>query len=172
MKYIVKTNDIYRMATNWLVALDIDVDKMEKVKHLYVDRYPIFHSIRGDVPNPVLDVEWQSETGYDRGAVTVEISAVTGELLELRDEQGYFSKKKQPLINDVDTLLAFRDEEFWKYSTLERSNLLVRFADLHCTNMYCPGIDGPLGVAESNAVPLTARTNRVSHIPTAFNSGN
>ena len=32
MKYTVSTNDIYRMATNWLVALHIDVAKMEKSK--------------------------------------------------------------------------------------------------------------------------------------------
>jgi hypothetical protein len=144
MKYLVNTNDIYRMATNWLVAMDIDVEKMEKVKSPAVDKYPIFHSSRGDVPNPILNVEWSSGEAHDMGRVVVVISAVTGELLELRNTHGSFNKNTTSFIKDSEKLAAISDEEFLKYSTLERSNLLVRFADLHCTNMYCPGVDAPV----------------------------
>jgi len=55
---------------------------------------------------------------------SVEISAVSGELLEIN-----FGKALTlPLIKDVDKLLAISDEEFLKYSDEEKSNLVVRFS--------------------------------------------
>lgn len=132
MKYTVSTNDTYRMATNWLVALDIDLAKLEKVNPPCVNKYPIFHSDRGLVPSPLLIVEWKNTNapGYDPTEVMVEISAVSGELLQLTDG-GFFSKREQPLIKDLDKLLAISDEEFLKYSLLERSNLVSRFSAIY-----------------------------------------
>jgi hypothetical protein len=58
------------------------------------------------------------------------ISAVSGELLELNVGNAS-TCKGLPLIKDLDKLLAISDEEFLKYSPLERSNLVVRFAAVH-----------------------------------------
>jgi hypothetical protein len=132
MPYVVNTNDTYRMATNWLTALDVDLVSLEKSNPPCVNRHPFFESERGPVPNPVLGVEWHNPTspGYDSTEVSVEISAVSGDLIKLVDKTGDFSKRPA-LIQEVGKLLAISDEEFLKYSPLERSNLLVRFAGVH-----------------------------------------
>lgn len=128
MKYVVSTNDVYRMATNWIVALDIDLKKMEAVYPPRIDQ-GMFHSNRGLVPSPVITVEWKNQKiGYDPAGVTVEISAVSGEFLKLRDGNGAFSKRKHPLIKDLKKLLAISDEEFLRYTEQERRKLVEQFA--------------------------------------------
>jgi hypothetical protein len=136
-KYTISTHDIYRMATNWLVALDMDMPELEKLHAPIVDQYPVFQSSRGPVPSPLLEVGWQNSD------VSVEISAVSGDLLKLDAGDGSFSKSEKILIQDLGGLISIPDEEFEKYSTLERSNLLVRFGGLHCTDLHCPGINDP-----------------------------
>lgn len=137
MKYTVSTNDIYRMATNWLEALDINVAELERADPPCIDKYPVFHSSRGLVPNPVLSVVWQSPRvpGYDPTEVSVDISAVSGELLKLEDERGAFKDRKLPLImiRDVDRLLAIPDSDFLRFTPSERSDLVFRYAGIHCT---------------------------------------
>jgi len=162
MRYIVSTNDVYRMATNWLVALDIDLEKLEAANPPCVNKYPIFHSERGLVPNPLLIVDWKNTNapGYDPTEVTVEISAVSGELLKLTDSGSFGKRGEQPLIKDLNNLLAISDEQFLKYSTLERSNLVVRFTSLHCSDLHCPGVDDP----------ISPETNAVSHVSQITNS--
>ena len=59
------------------------------------------------------------------------------------DNSGAFSKGDKPLIKDVDKLLAISDEEFSRYTFLQRSNLLVRFAGVHCSDLHCPGMGDP-----------------------------
>lgn len=164
MKYVVNTNDVYRLATNWLVAFDIDVEALERVNPPCVNRFPTFKSLRGPVPSPLLTVEWRQPQleGYDPTEVSVEISAVSGEVLKFTDSNGLFSKRKQPVVRDLDTLLAIPDQEFLKYSTLERSNLLVRFAGIHRFDMHCPDVDDPL---------LEPKTNAVAPAPPSPNTG-
>jgi len=120
------------LATNWLTALDVDLVSLEKSNPPCVNRHPFFESERGPVPSPVLGVEWHNPTtpGYDSTEVAVEISAVSGDLIKLVDKSGDFGKRPA-MIRDVGRLLAISDEEFLKYSPLERSNLLVRFAGVH-----------------------------------------
>jgi hypothetical protein len=171
MKYSVDTNNLYLIATNYLTALDIDVAKVEKTKRLSVNKYPAFHSNRGWVPNPLLTVEWYdaSAIGYkpDR-LIEVEISAVSGELLHLT-AGNYFKERDQPLFKDMDKLAAISDEEFMKYSTLERSNLLVCFTGLHCSDLRCPGIDESLSI-RTNQVLHASGTNSNSYVPASDNS--
>jgi hypothetical protein len=61
--------------------------------------------------------------------VAFEISAVSGELLELNAGNAS-GCKGLPLIKDLDKLLAISDEEFMKYSDTERSYLVARFVNL------------------------------------------
>jgi hypothetical protein len=56
------------------------------------------------------------------------IAGDTKDLLYLRQEDDSYSKRPATLIKDVDSLLAIPDAEFLTYSTLERSNLVSRFA--------------------------------------------
>jgi hypothetical protein len=158
MKYTVGTNDIYGKATNWLVALDFDVSRLEKANPPSIAKYPTFSSSRGPVPSPLLEVDWHNPKteGYDPTEVKVQISAVSGELLQFEDAGGYFRKVVPPKIKDASKLVAISDAEFLRYSTLERSNLLVRFAGLHCSDMHCPGLDEPLLHTQTNSVSRTS----------------
>jgi hypothetical protein len=162
MKYSMNTNDLYLVASNYLFKLGVDVAKMEKTRLLKVNKYPMFHSDRGWVSNPLLTVEWEdtNAVGYNPFRVMeVQVSAVSGDLLHITDGS-YFKDKEQPFVNDMDKLASISDDEFLKYSTLERSNLLVQFAGLHCTNMYYPGVDEP----------LYFRTNASGHGPENTNT--
>ena len=84
---------------------------------------------KGEVPVPLFYVEWRTNRIND--AIDVMISGLTGELLNLRQEDDSYSKRPTSLIKDMDKLLAIPDEEFLKYSPLEKSNLVVRFAAIH-----------------------------------------
>lgn len=134
MKFIISTNDVKQMATNWLVAMDIDVANLEKVNPSRINNEP-FHSDRGLVPSPLLTVNWKNpkRLGYDPTGVKVQISAVSGELLEINDGNGSFSNRKQPLIKDLKKLLAISDEVFLKYTEQERRELVERFAGEKCS---------------------------------------
>jgi hypothetical protein len=126
MKYTVNTNDAYRLATNWIAGLDVDIAKLEAAHRPVIDD-EMFHSKRGLVPSPLMSVEWQ-RPGYDPAGVRVEISAVSGELLTLYDGNGPFHNPPQRFIKDLKSLLAISDEEFLKYNDQERRALVERFA--------------------------------------------
>jgi len=153
MKYTVDTNDLCRIATNYIVALEIDQKTFEQTRPFTV--LPnIYHSPRGLVPSPIMAACWGKSALRDPGSngFAFSISSVTGELLEMN--VGYASTcKGLPLLKDLGRLLAISDDEFLKYSTLERSNLLVCFAGLHCSNMHCPGVDEPLHPQTKTASP-------------------
>jgi len=158
MQYTVNTNDLYRIATNYLVALEIDQKAFEKMNQLTI-KPPIYHSPRGLVPSPIMVAYWGEPALRDPGSngFAFKISSVTGELLEMNVGNAS-TCKGLPLMKDIDlgNLMAISDEKFLKYSTLERSNLLVRFTGLHCSDLHCPGmVDAP---TEINA-PVHLGTN-------------
>ena len=159
IKSTIDTNDAYRIATNWLVAVDVDVQRLEKA-HPSTTRQQSFISwptnengyggIRVDSEGnispadgninrkslPLFDVYWgngdRDKWGHAMGpAVDIMISGVNGELLKLRQEDDSYSKRPVSLIKDMDKLLAIPDEDFLKYSPTERSNLVARFAAVH-----------------------------------------
>ena len=160
MKYTVSTNDFYAIGTNYLVAMEIDVKNLEKshppnwVKHL------IFHSDRGLVPSPLLSVHWEQThfVSDDPGAVSLQISAVSGELLEfvVGTKSGC---KGLPLINNLEKLLAITDEEFLKMSATERTNLLYRFAN----NYLFPPPATTNQVLMRQATNLPAKNSHATH---------
>jgi hypothetical protein len=137
MKYTVSTNDVYRMATNYLVALEIDPKSFKKTP-LTIDQ-GVFHSDRGLVPSPLIDVYWGKPALRDPGSngIAFKISAVSGELLEMNVGNAS-GCKGLPLIHDLNKLLAISDEEFLKYSDADRSNLVARFAI--CPSMIKPEV--------------------------------
>jgi hypothetical protein len=129
MKYIVNTNDVYQMATNWLMALDVDIKRLESVETPRSNRYPLFHSKRGWVASPLLSVEWENPKleGHDPDAVMVEISAVTGDLLQLRDGRGLFGTRTGAIVKNIEALLAISDEDFLKFNEQQRRGLVERY---------------------------------------------
>lgn len=131
MPYTATTNQLCLIATNDLMALDIDRKAIETKNPLAVEQ-PIFHSDHGLVPSPLMYVYWGTsqlrETGS--GGVAFEISAVSGDLLELNAGKAC-GCQGLPLLKEPEKLLAISDREFLEYSTLERSNLLVQFAGIH-----------------------------------------
>lgn len=147
MPYTVQTNDVYRLATNWVLALDIDLQKLEAANPPVINPYAVFQSTRGDVPNPILVVEWENSRikGYDQSYVKVECSAVTGELLRLHAGNGSFSKGP-PLIREVEKLLLISNEEFLAYDQSQRRELLRKYVGYWerqgiAANVVLPTID-------------------------------
>lgn len=134
IKSAINTNDAYRLATNWLVAIGMDLPALEKAQPVTIQQQ-FYQSDQGDeVPCPLFYVEWGKwkvdELGHpqDGPAVKVMISGINGDLLSFRIENGAYSKRPLVLIRDIDKLRAIPDSEFLKYSSAERSNLVVRFS--------------------------------------------
>lgn len=125
----INTNDAYRIATNWLVALDVDLAKLEKGNPpLAQQRYyfdSTLESNRVTVNIPLFDVKWGN---WRKPTVQVLVSGVNGKLLRLRQENDSYSRRPTVLIKDMKKLLQISDEEFLKYSGTERTNLVERFA--------------------------------------------
>lgn len=130
MKYTVTTNDVYRLATNYLLALDLDRKVFGETNPLTI-KQGIFHSNRGWVPSPLISAYYGKPALRDPGSngVAMEISAFSGELLELNAGNAS-GCKGLPLIKDLDKLLTISDEQFLKYSDTDRSNLVTKYVSL------------------------------------------
>jgi hypothetical protein len=128
---LIDINGAYRMATNWLGAIGVDVLKLERQHQpmtrqlLYLNRSPI----------PLFEITWDNgglrmSNGRPNPvpAISVLLAGDSGELIHLRQEDDTYSARPVSLIKDTETLLAISDDEFARYSPEERSNLVVRFA--------------------------------------------
>ena len=143
----INTNEAYRIATNWLASIEVDVQALEKAHAPKTEQLLLL----GKTPLPIFTVDWgtfqppsrprfRSSGSPPAGGlaqprpqimgptVRVMIAGDTKDLLYLRQEDDSYSKRPATLIKDVDSLLAIPDAEFLTYSTLERSNLVSRFA--------------------------------------------
>ena len=131
VRSVINTNEAHRLATNWLASIEVDVERLERIhapeakQWLLLDRMPL----------PIFTVDWGKFSGLggpayriSGPAIRVMIAGDTKDLLYLRQEEDSYSKRPAALIKDMDKLLAIPDEEFLKYSPLERSNLVARFA--------------------------------------------
>jgi hypothetical protein len=133
---VINTNDAYRIATNWLTRIQVDVARLER------EHPPVLkqQSINGHGVIPVFYVDWGEFKERSGPAVRVMIAGDTKDLLYLRQEAPSYSGRPGALIRDMDKLLAIPDAEFVKYSPLERSNLVARFAAVH----YSTGTNAPI----------------------------
>jgi len=138
LKSTISSNDAYRMATNWLVLMNVDVKRLETEQP-----HQIIQQVLDTNTVPLFYVKWGTNP---IAAVDVMISGVTGELLHLRQEDDSYSNRPKSLLKDIDKLLAIPDDEFLKYSPTEKSNLLVQFMAVQ----YPPGfVDFP-GISATN----------------------
>jgi hypothetical protein len=158
----INTNDAYRIATNWLAALNVDLPKLERENPPQVRQrsiliwpesdtntttvgvdaqgnlYPPNDRPVKEVPLPLFDVDWRDRS---MSVVVMRVSG-SGQLLELRqdhlpgDSAHDYSKRPSLMIKSVDKLLAIPDAEFLKYSPSERSNLLAEFAGTNNPQLF------------------------------------
>lgn len=129
VKASIDTNAAYRLATNWLLSIDVDLARLEKehppsVRQQTYSPWPEEHRTNTEVPLPLFDVKWGD---WDDPVVDVEISG-SGELLKLRQEDDSYSRQPVSLVKNVEKLFAIPDEDFLKYSAEQRSNLVTRFS--------------------------------------------
>jgi hypothetical protein len=132
----IDTKGALRLATSWLSALDVDLDRLER-EHPSSVRQASFRSWAEDgkpsrdVSLPIFDVKWGD---WDKPAVDVQVSGSTGELIKLRQEDVSYSRRPEVLIKNADELLAIRDEDYAKYSALDQSNLVMHFESVQYPN--------------------------------------
>lgn len=155
---VIDTNGAYHLASNWLASIDVDVARLER-EYPPVSTQWVLEGKGPKGPVPVFSVDWGETSGLDgpayniRGpAIRVLIAGDTKDLLYLRQEpnsppvpqsafrdpktvkalfeQNISFSRRPALIKDLDKLLAISDEEFLKYTLLERSNLVARFAGI------------------------------------------
>ncbi len=120
----IDTNGAYRIATNWLASIQVDVARLERENPPALKQ----QSINGYGLIPVFYVDWEEQRERSDQTVRVMIAGDTKDLLYLRQEDDSYSMRPAALIKEMDKLLAISDAEFLRYSPLERSNLVARFA--------------------------------------------
>jgi hypothetical protein len=133
-KSLIDANGAYRMATNWLERMEVDVAKLNAERPLTITQFKWMNRW----PTPIFEVAWANKGGrLSNGmpdpipGVIVMIAGDTGELIHLRQEDLSFSKRPPALIKDLDKLLAIPDSEFLHYSADQRSNLVSEFSAVH-----------------------------------------
>jgi hypothetical protein len=133
-KSLIDTNGAYRMATNWLERLEVDVAKLNAERPLTITQFKWMNRW----PTPIFEVTWANKGERLSNGMTdpipgiiVMIAGDTGELIHLRQEDLSFSKRPPALIKDLDKLLAIPDSEFLQYSADQRSHLVSEFSAVH-----------------------------------------
>jgi hypothetical protein len=131
MKASINTNQAYNLATNWLLQMDVDLSGLQNSEHLSVEQQMFQSTVRGTVSAPLFYVKWGMK-------VDVMISGINGDLLNLRQEDDFFSRRPGIFVRDVDKLLGIRDEDFLRFTDLEKSHLIAQYSGMTCsiqTNM-------------------------------------
>lgn len=130
-KSLIDTNGAYRLATNWLAALEVDVPRLEREHRSTTTQFKWMNT----APVPLFEVTW--DNGGKRlsngqlssiPSISVLISGDTGELIHLRQDDDSYSKRPVALVKNMEKLLAIPDDEFLKYTPEQRSNLVAEFA--------------------------------------------
>lgn len=132
---LIDTNSAYVLATNWLSAIGVDVRAMEKKYRLNLNqwRYYTEGTIEGKTTMlPVFNVEWighilRTQTNRESVVVRVTIFGATKELVNYLVLDDSLFVRPRIAIKDAEKLLAIPDEEFRKYDSVQRSNLVVKF---------------------------------------------
>ena len=135
----------YQMASNWLVAISIDVKRLEKEHpHKVTQRFFYDHPKGiGEEANkglpktmlPIYDVKWDE-------TVTAAINGATLELFSLRQGDDSFSARPAVLISlrDASELATIPNSTFEGYSDLERSNLVAKYIAAYQNTIKKPSV--------------------------------
>lgn len=132
---LIDTNAAHELATNWLTALGIDVPRLATKYRLVLTQwryYPDGNTEGKAVILPVYDVEWRghilrSQPGRETTVVRVTIFGATKELVNYLVLDDSLFLRPRIAIKDAEKLLAIPDDEFRRYDSNQRSNLIVQF---------------------------------------------
>jgi hypothetical protein len=134
---LIGTNEAYKMATNWLAAIDVDLERLTKEQSVEVKQLVAL----GNLVTPIFSLEWGNPAeklpasgearhrhpNYMYPRIKMLIAGDTKRLLELRQEDISYSKRPKDLIREREKLLAIPDDEFKKYSPAQQTNLVAKF---------------------------------------------
>jgi hypothetical protein len=118
-KSLITTNQAYQLATNWLTLIDVNVRELETTNKWEVQQRWYYGNHDEQILLPVFFIKWGD---WNEPKVDVSIDGRTKQFIELMQLDDSFSRRPQELIRDWKGLLAISDEEFLKYSPLQRSN--------------------------------------------------
>ena len=122
-KSLVGTNGAYRLASNWLALIDVDVRELERTNRVQVQQrwYWGEGSPTPRVLLPIFEVTWGG------GKVRVTVDGRTRQFVDIRQEDDSFSRRPVELLRDLDKLLAIQAEAYRPPSVEERvANLIGR----------------------------------------------
>jgi hypothetical protein len=121
---LVSSNGAYQLATNWLSAIQVDVWELQRTNQAEVQQR-WYYGPQGKTMLPVFEVRWGE---WDHPKIEVSIDGRTKEVVYIRQEDDSFSRRPEELIKNLDKLLEIPDDEFEKYSPIQRSNLFAQYA--------------------------------------------
>jgi hypothetical protein len=118
------TNEAYELATNWIAALSIDVNALEKTHPVCMRHQFYYGDNNRQIELPIIDVLWGDQK---KPAVEVSIYGPDRKLLKLRQNDESFSRKPTGMAKDPAGLLNINDADFSQFSNEQRSNLVSEF---------------------------------------------
>lgn len=120
-------SDAYRSATNLLRKMEVDVTHLEK-DHPVGVQFRLMSRPGESVQVPLFWVDWGTPP-YE--TVEVLLSAVSGDLLWLRENDDSYSGRPAGLVTNVNQLLGIADSTFLKYSPEQQRSLVSKYAAVH-----------------------------------------
>jgi hypothetical protein len=163
-KSLIDTNDAYRMATNVLQRMYVNVAALEKEMPLKVEQRYRWkdHVINGTKEFlPIFDIRWGVNprfTDHKSDRLHIVIDGVKKEFVEIRLEDDSLSQRPPGLIKSRGDLLKISDEEFLKYSDQQRKDLAAKFAVIAYDSAKEKTNEPP---ARASSIPTDTETNAV-----------
>jgi hypothetical protein len=128
------TNEAYRLATNWLTLMSVNIQRLEQrnaplVKQEFRWRGRVVNGVKDFLP--LFEVRWGN---WGNSVVQIEIDGRNKEFIDLRLNDETVSERPAPIIKNRGILESITDNEFLSYTMEQRSNLVARFVTMRQTN--------------------------------------
>jgi hypothetical protein len=158
---LIGTNEAYQVASNWLDRLEVDLAALERRHPPHVMQARLEGEQTPDGRTalvPRFEVAWG--TNMWEPVVWVSIFGPTKEPLRIRIEDTAFLKRPKGLVKNPESLLAIKDADFARYTSLEKSNLVVKSAVSKYKRYSLPEVVAPTsGTAKgASQAPVDTRT--------------
>ncbi len=141
---LIDENGAYQRATNWLIALEIDLPALEKKYRRRITQWRFYpDGINKEVLMlPVYQVEWRgnilrSRPTVERAVVTLTLFGTTKELVDFSVLDDSLFLRPRIQITNLVKLLDFADDKFSKLEIQEKANLVIGAA---VSNLHAPEI--------------------------------
>ena len=119
---LIDVDDAFSLATNWLAAIEVDVQQLMKEQPCEKQQLIIQDSLKV----PIFTIRWGTPGKRPFPRVSVIIDGSTKELLELRQEDISYSNRPSELMVEVTNLLKISDADFEKFTTEQKNALLQK----------------------------------------------